>query len=73
MRRDDQIVGLAHLVTLALRMLTLFEVLVRRGQEQYGEEAAGIVPGPGEPDDRAPHGIAGAERDRAGGDHGDGG
>ena len=27
-RRDDQIVGLAHLLTLALRVLTLFEVLV---------------------------------------------
>ena len=35
-RRDDQVVGLAHLVTLALRVLTLFEVLVRRGQEQSG-------------------------------------
>jgi transposase len=44
-RRDDQVVGLAHLVTLALRVLTLFEVLVRRGQEQHGEELPGLYPG----------------------------
>ena len=37
MRRDDQILGLTHLVTLALRVLMLFEVLVRRGQEQSGD------------------------------------
>ena len=45
MRRDDQVVGLAHLVTLALRVLTLFEVLVRRGQEQSGEKLPGLYPG----------------------------
>jgi transposase len=44
-RRDDQIVGLAHLVTLALRVLTLFEVLVRRGQEQAGEKLPGLYAG----------------------------
>jgi transposase len=44
-RRDDQIVGLVHLVTLALRVLTLFEVLVRRGQEQAGEKLPGLYPG----------------------------
>jgi transposase len=44
-RRDDQILGLIHLVTLALRVLTLFEVLVRRGQEQGGEELPGLYPG----------------------------
>jgi transposase len=44
-RRDDQIVGLAHLVTLALRMLTLFEVLVRRGQERSGKKLPGLYPG----------------------------
>ncbi len=44
-RRDDQILGLTHLVTLALRVLTLFEVLVRRGQEQSGEERTGLYPG----------------------------
>ena len=30
--RDDQVRGLTHLLTLALRVLTLFEVLVRRGR-----------------------------------------
>jgi transposase len=44
-RRDDQVVGLAHLVTLALRVLTWFEVLVRRGQEQSGEKLPGLYPG----------------------------
>jgi transposase len=44
-RRDDQVVGLAHLVTLALRVLTLFEVLVRRGQEQSGQKLPGLYPG----------------------------
>jgi transposase len=44
-RRDDQIVGLAHLVTLALRLLTLIEVLVRRGQERSGKKLPGLYPG----------------------------
>jgi transposase len=44
-RRDDQIQGLTHLVTLALRVLTLFEVLVRRGQEQSGEKLEGLYLG----------------------------
>jgi transposase len=44
-RRDDQVVGLAHLVTLALRVLTLCEVLVRRGQEQSGKKLPGLYPG----------------------------
>ena len=44
-RRDDQIVGLVHLVTLALRMLTSLEVLVRRGQEQSGQKLPGLYPG----------------------------
>jgi transposase len=44
-RRDDQILGLTHLVTLALRVLTLFEVLVRRGQEQSGEKLPGLYSG----------------------------
>jgi transposase len=43
--RDDQIQGLTHLVTLGLRVLTLFEVLVRRGQEQSGEKLQGLYPG----------------------------
>jgi transposase len=44
-RRDDQVVGLARLVTLALRVLTLFEILVRHGQEQQGEKLPGLYPG----------------------------
>jgi transposase len=44
-RRDDQIRGLTHLVTLASRVLMLFEVLVRRGQERSGEELKGLYPG----------------------------
>ena len=44
-RRDDQIRGLTHLVTLALRVLMLFEVLVRRGQEESGEPLKGLYPG----------------------------
>src|SRR5512135_2880049 len=43
--RDDQVRGLTHLLTLALRVLTLFEVLVRRGQEASGEELPGLDPG----------------------------
>jgi transposase len=43
--RDDQVRGLTHLLTLALRVLTLFEVLVRRGQDQDGEGLAGLYPG----------------------------
>jgi transposase len=43
--RDDQIQGLTHLVTLGLRVLTLFEFLVRRGQEQSGEKLQGLYPG----------------------------
>jgi transposase len=44
-RRDDQILGLTHLVTLALRVLMLFEVLVRRGQERSEEKLPGLYPG----------------------------
>ncbi len=44
-RRDDQIQGLTHLVTLALRVLMLFEVGVRRGQQESGEKLKGLYPG----------------------------
>jgi transposase len=43
--RDDQIRGLARLLTLALRILTLFEVLVRRGQDQERAALPGLYPG----------------------------
>jgi hypothetical protein len=36
---------LIHQVSLALRLLTLFEGLVRRGQEQSGEKLPGLYPG----------------------------
>jgi transposase len=44
-QRDDQIRGLTHRVTLALRVLTLFEFLVRRGQEESGEQLTRLYPG----------------------------
>jgi transposase len=44
-QRDDQVRGLTHLLSLALRVLTLFEVLVRRGQDQDDEDLAGLYPG----------------------------
>jgi transposase len=44
-RRDDQVRGLTHRVTLALRVLTLFEVSVRRGRGQDEEELPGLYPG----------------------------
>src|SRR4051794_22252209 len=43
--RDDQIRGLARLLTSALRVLTLFEVLVRRGQDQESAALPGLYPG----------------------------
>ena len=43
--RDDQVRGLTRLLTLALRILTLFEVLVRRGQEKDPAGLAGLYPG----------------------------
>jgi transposase len=44
--RDDQIQGLTHRVTRALRVLLLLEVWVRRGQDQSGEKLRGLDPGP---------------------------
>ena len=44
-RRDDQVVGLTHLLTLALRVLTLFEVLAHRDQEEAGEKLKGLYQG----------------------------
>jgi transposase len=44
-RRDDQIEGLTHLLMLALRVLMLFEVLVRRGQQQSAQPLKGLYPG----------------------------
>jgi len=44
-RRDDQIVGLTCLLTLALRMLTLIETQVRRGLERVGKGLTGLYSG----------------------------
>jgi transposase len=41
-KRDDQIEGMTHLLMLALRVLMLFEVLVRRGQDQSGQRLKGL-------------------------------
>ena len=52
--RDDQIQGLTHLVTLALRVLMLFEVLVRRGQQENSEKLKGLYPGQAKRDTERP-------------------
>jgi transposase len=44
-RRDDQIAGLTHLLTLALRLLTLVETQVRRNLAQTGEQMSGLYEG----------------------------
>jgi transposase len=44
-REDEQIIGLTRLLTIALRLLTLFEMRVRAGLEGAGEELAGLYEG----------------------------
>jgi len=44
-REDEQIIGLTRLLTIALRLLTLFEIRVRAGLEEAGEELAGLYEG----------------------------
>jgi len=44
-RRDDQITGLTHLLTLALRLLTLIETQVRHNLAQTGEQMSGLYEG----------------------------
>jgi transposase len=44
-RNDDQIVGLTRLLTIALRLLTLFELRVRAGLEEAEEELSGLYEG----------------------------
>ena len=44
-RRDDHLVGLIRLLTLALRILTLIEFIVRRSLQPVGEAIAGLYPG----------------------------
>jgi transposase len=44
-REDEQIIGLTRLLTIALRLLTLFEMRVRAGLEETREELAGLYEG----------------------------
>lgn len=43
--RDDQIRGLTRLLTVALRLLTLIEILVRRGLAEEGDTLQGVYEG----------------------------
>jgi transposase len=44
-REGEQIIGLTRLLTIALRLLTLFEMRVRAGLEGTGEELSGLYEG----------------------------
>jgi len=44
-RQDDQITGLTHLLTLAVRIESLIEVQVARGLQKEGKEITGLYPG----------------------------
>ena len=44
-RDEEQIIGLTRLLTIALRLLTLFELRVRAGLEEAEEELAGLYEG----------------------------
>lgn len=44
-RNDEQIIGLTRLLTIALRVLTLFELRVRAGLEEAEEELSGLYEG----------------------------
>ena len=41
-KRDDQIIGLTHLLSIAVRLLTLIEFIVRRNLKQNGEKLVGL-------------------------------
>jgi transposase len=43
-QRDDQVVGLTHLLSLAVRLLTLMEFVVRRTLHQNQEQLVGLHP-----------------------------
>ena len=42
-KRDDQVVGLTNLLSLAVRMLTLIEFVVRRNLKQHKEKLTGLI------------------------------
>ena len=41
-KRDDQVVGMTHLLSIAIRLLTLLEFVVRRGLEQADRALVGL-------------------------------
>ena len=44
-QRDDQVKGLVHLLSLAVRILSLIEFVVCRNLQQTGESLSGLYPG----------------------------
>jgi len=44
-REEEQIIGLTRLLTIALRLLTLFEARVRAGLAEAGEQLSGLYEG----------------------------
>ena len=44
-RNDDQIKGLARLLSLCVRLMTLIEIVIRRHLNQHGETLAGLYEG----------------------------
>ncbi len=44
-RREDQIIGLTHLLMIALRLLTLIQIQVRDALANCGQELEGLYPG----------------------------
>ena len=42
-KRDDQVAGLTNLLSLAVRVLTLIEFVVRRNLKQNGEKLTGLL------------------------------
>ena len=44
-RNDDQIKGLARLLSLCVRLMTLIEIVIRRHLLQHGETLAGLYEG----------------------------
>ena len=44
-REQEQIIGLTRLLTIALRLLTLFELRVRAGLQEAGAELSGLYEG----------------------------
>jgi transposase len=43
-KRDDQVAGLTHLLSIAVRLLTLVEFVVRRNLKQNQEQLPGLLP-----------------------------